>query len=386
MKLIYKDIIEEISKKKRFDIKLNLNRINNFLEKIDNPQNDFKSIHVAGSNGKGSTSNFIYSTLIEANYKTGLFQSPYITDYSESIQINNKKITKEEVIEYYEIIKKSNIDLTYFEIKTAMAFMHFKKHKVDYAIIEVGLGGKLDATNVINPILTIITNISLEHTNILGNSIKEIAKEKAGIIKKNVPLFTMVKGEALKVIKKIVKEKKSSINIVNYNKNLELKTKMKGKFQQYNAQLAYYCLKFLNINEKTIVKGIKKTYVKGRFEIKKNIIYDCAHNLDAFKKLREEIKLLKNKKKVRCIISIMEDKNINKMIKEIEKEIDFFIFTKVNNERSVNPIELSKHTKRNFIILNKPKEALNYAKNTFKKDLILITGSCYLVGEIFTQE
>lgn len=382
----YKDTIEKISNKRRFEIKLNLSRIKKFLKSINNPQNNFKIIHVAGSNGKGSTCNFIYSTLIKANFKTGIFQSPFIKDYSESIEINHKKIKKKEVIEYYNIIKKSNIDLTYFEIKTAMAFMHFSKHNVDYAIIEVGLGGRLDATNVVNPILSIITNISLEHTNILGKSIEKIAKEKAGIIKKNVPILTMAKGKALNEIKKIAKEKKAPLSIIKYNKNLNLKTKLKGNYQQYNAQLAFHALKKLKINNQTIIKGIKETFINGRFEIKNNIIYDCAHNLDAFKKLKNEIKLYKKNKKIVAIISIMEDKNKKEMINVIEKEIDFFIFTKVNNERTSNPNELIKYTKKPFKIINNSKDALKYAKNNFKNYTILITGSFYLIGEIFTQE
>ena len=203
----YKKVLEELYS---LDIKkwaLGLERIESLLKKLGNPEKNLKCIHVAGTNGKGSVCAMLHSVLMDAGYKVGLYTSPHLKKFNERIRINNALISDKDIVKYYLKVKKQVTNQSFFEITTAMAFLYFRGKNIDFVVLEVGLGGRLDATNVVTPLVSIITNIGLEHTEFLGNTLEKIAYEKAGIIKKNIPTITAAEGIALATIKKISNKK-----------------------------------------------------------------------------------------------------------------------------------------------------------------------------------
>jgi dihydrofolate synthase/folylpolyglutamate synthase len=265
-----------------------LEGVKKFLSIIGNPEKRLKIIHVAGTNGKGSVCAMISSVLDEAGFKVGMFTSPHLIKVNERIRINDELISDENfkrIADFiYETEKKNNVSLTFFETLTVMAFIYFNEKKVDYAVMETGMGGRLDATNVSKPIISVITNIGLEHKDVLGNTIKEIANEKAGIIKPNTTVVTSTKGKALSVIENIAEKHNSKLVVAKKLSNIELR--LKGEYQKENASTAFAVLKELGLNEDIILKGLKKAYWPGRFEFMDgNILLDCAHNPDGMKAL-----------------------------------------------------------------------------------------------------
>lgn len=381
----YDIILKELFKKNRMNINLGLERISILLEKLKNPHLGYKTIHIAGTNGKGSTSTMLASILQSSGYKVGLYTSPFIVDFKESISINKKIISNKEVEELYSKINPFIEDLTYFEIKTAMAFLYFTKQNVDVAVIETGLGGEFDATNVIIPEVSIITKISLDHKEILGDTIEEIAKAKAGIIKKNIPLITVYENSKLNSIKDKVKEMNSELIIVKKPKN-KIKINLIGDFQQINANLAIKALSktSFKISDEAILSGLNNLKIRGRFEIINNIIFDCAHNPDAIKTILPEVKKI-NKGKLIVVTSILNDKDKEEMIKLLEQIASILIITDIKNSRVCNPDLLASYSKK-AIICKDSYKALNKAKLIANKnDTILVTGSCYLIGEIIKK-
>ena len=384
----YKKVLNELYS---LDIKkwtLGLDRIESLLKKLGNPEKNLKCIHVAGTNGKGSVCAMISSILIDAGYKVGMYTSPHLKKFNERIRINNKLISDNDIIKYYLMVKKYVANQSFFEITTAMAFLYFFEKKVDFVVLEVGLGGILDATNVVMPMVSIITNIGLEHTDFLGNTIKKIAYEKAGIIKKNIPTVTAAEGIALATIKKISNERNSKLYTVN-KKNTNYRIGLKGEFQKLNAAMA---IKAIEIFKNNYVVKIKKSNVKkgllnakwpGRLQfLEKNILVDCAHNPYGFKVLAKELGNF-NYKKLILIVGFSNDKDIKSISKIIKNKADKTIITKSSNERALEPEIIKKYFNKSPTIIKNSKRALNYAKKIAKKeDLILIAGSIFLVGEL----
>ncbi len=365
-----------------------LERINTLLESLGQPENKLDIIHVAGSNGKGSTIAYLKSIYQEAGYKVGVYTSPHLIEFNERIEINGKKITREELRDLVELLQPvvDNISKSYlgkpsfFEIVTTLAFLFFYQQQVDILLLEVGLGGRLDATNVINsPLISVITSISLEHTSILGNTVQEIAREKSGIIKSGAPVAVGVKDiKALKVIETIAEEKGSEfINIFGYydykvkesslegqafsliyqqenhevgsieglddyqgrdhadiytkgylQSNEEFEISMLGEYQIANAILAMTIVQRLNYKfniEKSILKkGLIKAFIPGRMEIirrKPLLIVDGAHNADGITMFVSFIKELRertfSKGKIYIILAVLADKDLNSILKEI---------------------------------------------------------------------
>lgn len=397
-----------------FGVKLGLENVQAFLDKIGNPQNKLKSFHIAGSNGKGSTASFITSILIQAGYKVGLYTSPHFIKFNERIIVNGEYIPDKYVADF--IFKHENyIDqnkLTFFEVTTAMAFEYFLSKKVDYAVIETGLGGRLDATNVIaNPLACIITAISLEHTNILGDKISLIAKEKAGIIKNKSKVFVgKLPKDADEVIEQVCNEKNAKLfrlddYLIETNDKVELYSEeidledwtipLQGKYQRYNAALATLTVaKTLFIdNPKVIYDGlknvIKNSLIQGRYEIASNnpkIILDSAHNPAGMSVFISEFLTEKNKyKETFLLFSALKDKDIVSMIKIIDKNFDKVFVTDINYERKEEPENIIKLFKENNIkaelITDKKNFLINYLNEKSDKCLV-ITGSMYLLGEI----
>lgn len=384
----YKRAINYLFKLELFGTKLGLSRIQELLKNLNNPEKSLKIIHIAGTNGKGSTAAMTSTILQEAGYKVGLYTSPHLKDIRERFLINNKKISKDDFVKYFLKTKKFDKKQTFFEFTTAMALLYFKERKVDFLILETGLGGRLDATNVVNPIISIITNIDLEHTQYLGNKIEKIAYEKAGIIKNKTPVITLAKGSALKVIKKIAKFRNSKVIIP---KKHNFKTNLKGDFQISNSNIAVETisllnrLKLTNINKITIKNSLKKVNWPGRLEFKNNILFDCAHNAAAVKELTKYLK--KNKlKDLILVFGVLSDKNYKLMLKLLLPFTKKIILTKPSIKRALNPIILAeeiKKSKKYFLVIEDVKNALKYAKAiSSKKDLILVTGSIYVVGEV----
>ncbi len=409
---MYKDIISYLyNLRSSKGIELTLERIRNALNECKNPQEKFKSIHIGGTKGKGSVSTMIASILKE-NYNVGLYTSPHLIDIRERIQINNKKISKREFVEIFNECKNliEKFNLTFFEALTLMAFVYFEKKGVEIGVIEVGMGGRYDATNVINPMLSIITNISIDHQEFLGKDEISIAKEKAGIIKENVPLITSVsQDEILNLYKEICRQKNSKlIHLKFFPKGIYKNTKFqefvyKGKrykipllgFHQIkNAVCAIEAIenlkeKGIKISDYAIKKGLKNVKIKGRIEIFSDdplIIVDVAHNKISFKALFDtikEIREIKNFDKIILILGILKYKNMEEIFNIVSKFselIDKIILTKVNYELSAEPEYMKKFLNNNNVFCTKSvKEAIDLAKNLNKP--IVIAGSFFTAAE-----
>jgi len=405
--------LEKLFSLHNFGIKLGLDNIRAFLDHIGNPEKSLKAFHIAGSNGKGSTSAFIASILMEAGYKVGLYTSPHFVRFNERIIINGKYIEDEFIADF---INKHNeyIDnhkLTFFEVTTAMAFEYFKKNKVDFAVIETGLGGRLDATNVLNPLACVITSISLEHTNILGDKISQIAFEKGEIIKPNCKVFIgKLSDDAEIVIEKKCNEVKAKLfkledyliekhGVVElYTEEIELQDweiPLKGKYQRYNASLAVLAVtKTLDIDSpKTVYDGIKNvvknTLIQGRYEyirMQPFILLDSAHNPEGLKVFLDEFLQEKNKySEVFILFSALKDKDIDSMIKLLKNNFDKYFITEINYERAEKLEELEKRFNKFNIkaeaVTDKRKFIMDFLKGD-KNRCLVVTGSMYLLGEI----
>jgi dihydrofolate synthase/folylpolyglutamate synthase len=407
----YQKSLERLFSLHQFGIKLGLENISKLLDHIGNPQKQLKAIHVAGSNGKGSTSSFIASILQEYGFKIGLYTSPHLVKFNERIRINGKEIADDEIIKFLENNKKyiEEKSPTFFEITTAMAFEYFKNQKVDYAVIETGLGGRLDATNTINPLASVITSISLEHSRILGETLEKIAYEKAGIIKKKVPVFIgKLPEEAKSTIMKIALEKGSKVyqvqdEIIEYKSYLKIKenhltlykTGLEGKHQLLNAALAIITLKkTLDLQEdKLIIKGvdniIKNTFLQGRYERyskEPSVIFDAAHNLEGIESFIEQFKKeYKHYTKTVLIYGAMQDKSTAKMLRLLKPLFKKIFVTSTNYEKAASIKELKEIADKNEIVveeLHEPVKMLQKFLQTKSNDCLVILGSIYLLGDI----
>ena len=407
----------------KFGIKLGLQNSIDMLRYLSNPEQNFQSIHVAGTNGKGSLSSFIVSILREYGYRVGHYTSPHLEKFNERIKIDGVEIETEKISEYVNEIKDFVIDnkCTFFETTTAIAFKYFSDSKVDFGVIETGLGGRLDSTNVITPLVSIITSISYDHIQQLGNSIESIAKEKAGIIKRKTPCVTGVSDKvALKVIQDTCREKESGFYNVNEifkvkdckiisdgmevsftgDREYNLVSPIIGIHQIKNIMCAVEVAKLLseqakfNYDYNKIVLGIKNvchnTGLSCRFEIfSKNpqIILDVAHNLNAIEMLIENIKLFK-KGKLFLIFGIMGDKDYKHVINILSEITDVVLPCKPDLERALNVNIISELFHDNGVeVINKNdlQSAIDYAiTKVCKDDIILITGSHYVCGESLT--
>ncbi len=373
--------------------------IGNIIKACDilkDPHKKFKSIHIAGTNGKGSTAHMLASILQESGFKTGLYTSPHLKDFRERIKINGKMISKNQVIDF---VKKNKtefekINMSFFEYTVAMAFDYFAESQVDIAIIETGLGGRLDSTNIISPELSIITNIGYDHTNLLGSKLEQIAKEKAGIIKEKTPVVIGRKQEEIinDIFKKTANNKKSKIYFSDINNN-NISCDLKGEYQNENINTTIKAIEVLNwdIDNKTINKGlknvIKNTGLYGRWQIiskKPYIICDTGHNQDGIKNITAQLKKI-NFNNLHFIFGTVKDKNIIDIIKLLPKEAMYY-FCAANIDRAFNASKLqdiSLELNLQGNAYNSVKDAYNNAISNYKKDdLIFIGGSTFVVAEI----
>jgi len=390
---------------KKFGSKLRLEEMEKLVSALDHPEKKFKSIHIAGTNGKGSVAAFLSQILIEAGYKVGLYTSPHLVKFNERIKINGEDISDKKIVELTEKIRNkvedNNIDTTFFEFTTAMAFQYFADEKVDFAVVEVGLGGRLDATSVINPEMCVITNVSLEHTNVLGETKEEIAKEKAAIIKENKIVVTgETDPKVLEIFESKSKEKNSQLVvldnelkyiIIESNLNGQIFSvndnaftiKMLGEHQVKNACLALLVVNRLNIPNDKIKLGLEKTFWPGRLQLlqeKPLLMVDGAHNLEGIKSLVDFVKRLERKKIL--VLGIAEDKKLKEMVSLLVPEFDEIIVTE-GNFKPTPAEELSKFIDKGVKVIKDSQAAIKEALRSANEDgFILVTGSLYLVGDI----
>ena len=403
-------------------IKLGLKNISSVLDALGNPQQKSPTIHIAGTNGKGSTAAFCESILRNAGYRVGLYTSPHLINFSERIQVNRTPLSDDEVTKLIAKVKRTTekikTPITFFEFCTVMAFLHFAKQGTDLNVIEVGMGGRLDATSLCKGNISLITSIDKDHTSYLGNTVQEIAFEKASIIKKNGTVFaSKLSKEVHDVIKnisdqksataqflgehfdvQITKGKKSPLLSITYQnqsvclKDLELS--LLGDFQASNAALAlsaclHHALKTGKvISEKSIRKGLKSTSWAGRMEVISShptVLLDIAHNPAAVKEMAKSVQKLFSYTKLIVICGIMKDKQSDEIIKELTNFADHFILVRPNKERSENPARL-KEILKNYnvsceVIENIPKAIIKAKKNALPNGIVCITGSIFTVGE-----
>ncbi len=394
-------------RKKVFNINPGLENIKKALKDIGNPEKDFKSILISGTNGKGSTSAFLESLLRNHNLKTGLFTSPHIVDERERWRVNSIPITEKSLKDYVEkllpVIKKYN--LTYFEASALIAFKYFADSKVDIAVLEVGLGGKWDATNVVYPEVSIITNISLDHTHILGDTLEKIAEEKLGISRENRPLIIGSNQEVLiskafsKGIKDIYHYQKDFSYIKKDHKKFDfifkeisikdLIVSLLGDRQIHNAStalagfLVYSKRRNLSYSVEKIRKAVESVYWPGRMELLEEeppVILDGAHNIDAIQKTLKEVKGLYPEKKLFILFSGMRDKDWKK-ISNLLAERGKIYFVELPFSRGLKKEDIKK-TK--LEIIDTLKDGIEILKEKAKREngILLITGSLYLAGEV----
>ncbi len=374
----------------KFYIKLGLERVQELLEYFDNPQDKIKCIHVAGTNGKGSTCAMLESILREAGYKTGLYTSPHIYEYTERIKINGQDISQDEfaglVFKVINIGEKLDIPATEFEILTVAAFVYFCEQGVDYAVMETGLGGRLDATNTIkNPVVTIITSIDIDHADRLGSTIEQIAYEKAGIIKANIPIITMKNNKGLEIIEKTALEKNSFLFLAE---KTDIETNLMGLWQKENASLAIKAAELLGIPGQAIKNGLNKVKWPARFEyIKdKNIIIDAAHNPAGARALRQSLDFYFPSQKRVFLFSCLNTKDYKEITKQLFRKEDTVILTKAfGSSAGLSPEKIREnlHCCKIYITDN-VSEAVDLLEKFSECGIIrVIAGSIYTIGEIY---
>lgn len=417
----YRELINELYIRRTKGIKLGLDRILSALEKFNNPHHSFRTIHIAGTNGKGSVSKIIYSLLKAHRLKVGLFTSPHLTRFTERIVVDEMEIPEKDVIRLIEKIKPYSEELTFFEYVTVMAFLYFQEKKVDYAVLETGMGGRLDATNVVKPDISVITSIGLDHQEFLGQDLASIAGEKAGIIKEGVPVVSSSQErEAEEVIIRKANGMKAPLFIYGIDFYSELKSmtldnivfdfypsitqpstlsllpdfslSLTGLHQMENASLALksFMTIYPSWDEFIIREALKKVKIPGRLEVISKeplVILDIAHNPQAASSLVKSLRIITEKKPV-VVFGIMKDKDVNGILRQIEDYAEKILFTSPKYERALRSEELIKRLNgysKNIQTLPDVATALREGLSICKKNsnlFLLCTGSAYLIGEI----
>ncbi|QTA82895.1 Dihydrofolate synthase/folylpolyglutamate synthase [Desulfonema limicola] len=410
-KKYYKECLETMFGLHRFGIKLGLETIGNILSSIGNPHKKLKTIHIAGTNGKGSVASALSTILSLAGYKTGLYTSPHLVHFNERICINNIPVSDDDIVEAYDAVKNvpdGEREPTFFEAATAMAFYTFAKHNVQWAVIETGMGGRLDATNIISPNLSIITNISLEHQEYLGDTIAMIAREKGGIIKQGIPVITGDKQEdVISILKDIAGRLNAPFYSIGNDFNIDdkftysginntwdnIKTGLAGKHQIENAALVLAACEVLNlkdtaIDHEKIRQGLIDNHWPGRLEIVSRsplVIIDGAHNLAAAKKLGIYLSEELQNFEITLIIGILADKPYKDILQYLLPACKKVILTQPKTGRAI-PVETLYPAAKAIIdnidiIPDVDKAVIHAVIHASPKEAICIAGSLYVAGE-----
>ena len=406
IKLKYNSIIEWMFERLpmyqnsgNFNYKVDLDNIKNLSNHLGNPHHHFKTIHIAGTNGKGSTSHILSSILQESGYKVGLYTSPHLKDFRERVKINGSNIPEADIVEFVSSNKQyfEDNNLSFFEMTVGLAFDYFKNQKVDIAIIEVGMGGRLDSTNIISPELSIITNIGLDHTKFLGTTLKDIAFEKAGIIKKDTPVII---GETQLEISEVFKDKASEMGskilYADQQKKIKFLSDLEGSYQDKNIQTVLCAIRELqksnwNIAEDAIKLGLSKVQLNtgfiGRWSVLGQsplTICDTAHNKEGLSIVLEDIKSL-NIPIMHFVIGFVNDKDIDLLINLFPEKAHYY-FCSPSILRGLDANELKnkfRRKNRHGTVFSSVKDAFDQCKSIAKKDdFIYIGGSTFVVAEI----
>ncbi len=376
--------------------KKDLTNILAFSDVLDNPHKKFKSIHVGGTNGKGSTSHMIASILQESGYKVGLYTSPHLKSFTERIRINGEEVSKEYVVEFIArhraFLEKQK--LSFFEMTVGMAFDYFAQEKVDVAVVEVGLGGRLDSTNIITPEISVVTNIGYDHMQFLGETLPEIAFEKAGIIKKNIPVIIGERQDkTTSVFVKKSNECNTEIHFASDHYEL-FDTDLLGIYQRKNANTAVKAiqnLKCIPVSNQDIASGlknvVKNTNLRGRWQIlqeKPKVICDTAHNKEGLQEVMSQLKR-EEYDKLHIVLGVVNDKKLDTILNLFPKEANYF-FCRPNIPRGLNEKELKELARENNLNGNAYDSVSEAYKNAVKEasssDLIFIGGSTFVVAEV----
>lgn len=413
--LSYSETLDYIFNLRGGEIDLKLDRVGRLLSLFGAPQRRYPAFHIAGTNGKGSTAAMLQRILSAAGYRSALYTSPHVVSFTERIRVGEEEISREEVVELAEEIKTrsaaAGICLTYFEFVTAMAFIYFARRQVDVAVVEVGLGGRLDATNLVSPAVSIITTIAKDHEAYLGSDLLSIAREKAGIIKKGAPVVCgPVPAEVGKLLRETAALHGSPAYFLaadfsfalkdgglfdykglNWNLN-DLSLALRGSYQRGNAALALAALEVARdsfpVAEAAVREGLRSVSWPGRLEVvceRPMVILDGAHNGAGIKTLVGEVRSLRGLRKVKLLFAVMADKDWAAMLGELAALASEAFLTRVPMERSADPWQMSAAVGDRIpvTVIEDPAQALRcLLERAGPDDVILITGSLYLLGEI----
>ena len=410
----YEDAIRYLYSLQKYGIKFGLSKTENIMAAVDNPHVGRSYIHIAGTNGKGSIAAFLSSVLKEAGYKVGVYTSPHLVRFTERFRINGQEIAREEVVELVNLLKKNIVEEeppTFFEFTTAMALKYFARKDTDISIMEVGMGGRLDATNIISPLVTIISNIAMEHQFFLGNTLLEIAGEKAGIIKPCVPLVTgvtqkkvvdLLKGKCAELgapvvrIGEHVRYRYNGHGLAYWGRNWTLKglrLGLLGRFQGRNAAIALAALEELSdlgfsFSHSAIESGLAHASWPGRMHILEGsppVLLDGAHNPKAMQTLADTIRKELNYRRLIVVVGVMEDKDIRNIVKQIVPFADHVIYTRPKYSRAASPevlFEVGTPFHKAGRVIGSLEQAIDTAKTMAgANDLVVVCGSLFTVGE-----
>ncbi|MCF8125428.1 MAG: bifunctional folylpolyglutamate synthase/dihydrofolate synthase [Desulfotignum sp.] len=423
MAVTYQECLEKIYRLGRFGIKLELDTIRHILQELGNPEKKFLTVHVAGTNGKGSTATYIASILTAAGFKTGIYTSPHLVKFNERICIDGQMITDADVVTAYEAVNAADTgdrNATFFEIATAMAFFHFGRAQVDWAVIETGMGGRFDATNIIVPAVSVITNLSIEHTQYLGSTIRALATEKGGIIKPGIPVVTSVsQPSGIGVLKEIAKQKSAALYQYKHDffvrknrgfpsltyRGLDLRINklippLPGDHQKENLGMALAACELIfnpsrntgpryNLTTEIARQGLAAARWPGRLElIRQNplIILDGAHNLKAAQVLGRYLSTTLNGRKLTMVVGILDDKPYDAMLRHLLMPAHKVIITRAKIDRSLPTKVLAAAAKKIFFgnieVIQDVSEAVSLAiSGSSDEDAVCIAGSLYVAGE-----
>ena len=422
MDMDYGQTMEYILQMEKFGIKLGLSNITKFLSYLGNPQNSFPSIHVAGTNGKGSTVAIAEAMLTAAGFRVGVFTSPHLVDFRERIKINGRLIDKKYITDFFNsnFKKIESLPITFFEAVTGLAFNYFKDEQIDIGLIETGMGGRLDATNVINPKVSVITNVETEHTKWLGFKVQQIATEKAGIIKAGVPVVTAAANmDARRVIRQICEQNKCKLVSVfdetqlaikeitrdnteldiftRSNKYYNLRLSLPGRHQLENAICALIAVELfeqqtgMKTSATAVNTGFRSVKWDGRLQRvnqSPDIILDVAHNPAALSRVGEYFREFYPDTKIIAVFGVLSDKDYHTMLKELDRIAKVIILTKPMTERAADPNLLAEEAAKihtNFQLIPDVREAYRTARELCRPDeVILVTGSHFTVSEVLS--
>lgn len=409
----YESSLEYLSGLERFGSVFGLENISRLLGAIGDPHRSLRTVHVAGTNGKGSVATMISCILKAAGYRVGKYTSPHLVSFTERITVNEEEIGEDEVASLTEHIRERahgtgpDPFYTYFDFTTALAFEHFRREKINIAVVETGLGGRLDSTNVIEPLTTVVTNVAFDHMKELGGTIGKIAGEKAGIIKKGVPLITGARGRALEVLEARARELASPIHVLGRDflgrkkgerrfsyrgigwdcDNIALN--LEGDHQLFNAALALCAVESLSrggfrVGEDHVRDALASVRWQGRLETVRErplVILDGAHNLSGVRALTRFLRSRYRDRRKVLVFGVMRDKQYGRMLEVMNGCVDLAILTQPNTERALEA-ESMRGLARNPIVTKDTKSALRKARQLAgDRDLILVTGSLYTIGE-----